>query len=108
MWGHTEIQEQLHIIDGKKAPDLVIVNATYLHSIYKKWLTGNIWISGDRIVYVGKEMPAIIDGAEIVDATGKKIVPGYIEPHVHPFQLYNPENICRICGQSRNDDVYRG
>ena len=39
---------------------------------------------------LGREMPAMTEGAEIVDAAGKKIVPGYIEPHVHPFQLYNP------------------
>ncbi len=90
MWEHKEIIAQLHMIDGKKAPDIIIINAEYLHSIYKKWVTGNIWIAGDRIVYAGKEMPAMIDGAEIVDAAGKKIVPGYIEPHVHPFQLYNP------------------
>ncbi|CAM3209614.1 adenine deaminase C-terminal domain-containing protein [Filibacter tadaridae] len=90
MWEHSEINEQLQIINGKKAPDIVIVNANYLHSIYKKWMTGNIWIAGDRIVYAGNEMPSMIGSAEVVDATGKKIVPGYIEPHVHPFQLYNP------------------
>ncbi|MBO0601645.1 adenine deaminase [Sporosarcina sp. E16_3] len=90
MWEPKEIKNQLHMIDGKKAPDLIITNAEYLHSIYKKWVTGNIWIAGDRIVYAGKEMPAMTEGAEIFDATGKKIVPGYIEPHVHPFQLYNP------------------
>ena len=90
MWEPKEIKDQLHMIDGKKAPDLIITNAEYLHSIYKKWVTGNIWIAGDRIVYAGKEMPVMTEGAEIFDATGKKIVPGYIEPHVHPFQLYNP------------------
>ncbi len=90
MWEHSEVNAQLHMIDGKKAPDLIITNAVYLHSIYKKWVSGNIWIAGDRIVYAGKEMPAISEGAEIFDASGKKIVPGYIEPHVHPFQLYNP------------------
>jgi adenine deaminase len=90
MWEHSEVNAQLHMIDGKKAPDLIIINAEYLHSIYKKWVTGNIWIAGDRIVYAGKEMPSMTEGAEIFNATGKKIVPGYIEPHVHPFQLYNP------------------
>lgn len=99
MWQNSEIREQLLVIDGKKAPDLVITNATYLHSIYKKWLTGNIWISGDRIVYAGKEMPAEIEGTEIINATGKKIVPGYIEPHVHPFQLYNPQTFAEYAGR---------
>ncbi|WP_313237842.1 adenine deaminase C-terminal domain-containing protein [Sporosarcina ureae] len=91
MWSAKEIQSQLAIIDGQKAPDIVIKNATYLHSIFKKWAQGNIWIQGDRIIYVGERMPAMLEGTECVDAYGKKIVPGYIEPHVHPFQLYNPE-----------------
>ena len=99
MWKPSEVKEQLHMIDGKKAPNLVIINATYLHSIYKRWLTGNIWIAGDRIVYAGKEMPAITEGTDMVDATGKKIVPGYIEPHVHPFQLYNPRTLADYAGR---------
>ena len=99
MWESSEIKEQLHIIDGKKAPDIIITNAEYLHSIYKKWMKGNIWIARDRIVYAGKEMPAMMEGAEIVDATGKKIVPGYIEPHVHPFQLYNPRTFAEYAAQ---------
>ena len=74
MWGHNEIKDQLAIINGEKAPNLLIINAEYLHSIYKKWMTGNIWISGDRIVYAGKDMPAMTEGTEIFDASGKKIV----------------------------------
>lgn len=91
MWGHSEIKAQLAIINGEKAPDLLITNAEYLHSVYKKWMIGNIWVSGDRIVYVGSEIPALTEGAEIFDASGKKVVSGYIEPHAHPFQLYNPQ-----------------
>ncbi|MDW0117915.1 adenine deaminase C-terminal domain-containing protein [Sporosarcina thermotolerans] len=99
MWDQREIQQQLGVINGKLAPDLIIQNATYLHSIFKKWVTGNIWIKGDRIVYAGDRMPAITEGTEIVDATNKKIVPGYIEPHVHPFQLYNPETFAEYAGR---------
>lgn len=99
MWDQREIQQQLGILNGKIAPTLIIQNATYLHSIFKKWMTGNIWINDDRIVYAGERMPAMTEGAEIVDATGKKIVPGYIEPHVHPFQLYNPETFADYAGR---------
>ncbi|MCM3711445.1 adenine deaminase C-terminal domain-containing protein [Sporosarcina luteola] len=99
MWDQHEIQRQLGVINGKVAPDLIIQNATYLHSIFKKWVTGNIWIKGDRIVYAGGRMPAMTEGSEIVDATGKRIVPGYIEPHVHPFQLYNPETFADYAGR---------
>lgn len=99
MWEMTEIQQQIRIMNGKQAPDLLIVNAEYLHSIYKKWIKGNIWIAGDRIVYVGQDMPAVTEGTEIVDAAGKKIVPGYIEPHVHPFLLYNCETLAEYAAQ---------
>lgn len=91
MWNSEQITDQLAVINGQKAPDIVIQNAVYLHSILKKWVEGNIWISGDRIVYAGEKMPPEMEEAEIVDASNKKIVPGYIEAHVHPFQLYNPE-----------------
>ncbi|WP_301109073.1 adenine deaminase C-terminal domain-containing protein [Sporosarcina sp.] len=99
MWNAQELQEQLAIINGQKAPDILIENATYLHSIFKKWMKGNIWIQGDRIVYVGERLPAQFEGTERVDASGKKIVPGYIEPHVHPFQLYNPESFADYAGK---------
>ncbi len=99
MWGQADIQKQLQIINGQLAPDILIRNADYLHSIYKKWMRGNVWIAGDRIVYVGEEMPALTDGTEIIDAEGKKIVPGYIEPHVHPFQLYNPVSFAEFASQ---------
>ncbi|QTD43041.1 adenine deaminase C-terminal domain-containing protein [Sporosarcina sp. Te-1] len=99
MWNQKEIFEQIEIIDGKKSPTLVIQNATYLHSIFKKWMTGHIWIAGDRIIYAGPKMPVQLEGAEIVDAAGKRIVPGYIEPHVHPFQLYNPETFAQYAGR---------
>lgn len=99
MWGQQAIYKQIEIINGKAAPDLIIQNAEYVHSILKKWVTGNIWIADDRIVYAGERMPAMMEDAEIMDATGKKIVPGYIEPHVHPFQLYNPETFAEYAGQ---------
>ncbi|WP_153722245.1 adenine deaminase C-terminal domain-containing protein [Sporosarcina cascadiensis] len=99
MWNTQELQVQLAIINGQKAPDLLIENATYLHSIFKKWMKGNIWIQGDRIVYVGERLPAQLEGTERVDASGKKIVPGYIEPHVHPFQIYNPESFADYAGK---------
>lgn len=86
----TDVVEQVEIIDGKRAPDLIITNAEYLHAIYKKWLVGNIWVYGEKIVYAGKEMPKNTDESQLFDAKGLKIVPGYIEPHVHPFQLYSP------------------
>ena len=99
MWNAEEIASQIAVIDGKEAPDLIIKNATYLHSILKHWKTGTIWIKQGRILYTGERMPPLTEGADLIDAAGKWIVPGYIEPHVHPFQLYNPETFAQFAAQ---------
>lgn len=99
LWKNNELRNQLKIITKDESPDLVLKNAYYLHGIYKKWMTGNIWIHDDRIVYAGKEMPLIGEATEIADMTGKFIVPGYVEPHVHPFQLYNPQSFADYSAQ---------
>ncbi len=62
------------IIDGTGAPGFV----------------GDVRISGDRILAVGKDLNT--DGAQVVDATGKIVIPGLIDPHVHE------EWICLIDG----------
>jgi len=98
-WKIDELRKQVAVIDGKLAPSIVLKNARYLHSMLKTWLEGNIWILGNRIVYVGTEMPAQLSGTEVIDLAGKTVVPGYIEPHVHPFQLYHPQSFADFASQ---------
>lgn len=99
-WKLHDLHEQADVLDGKKAPSLLLINARYLHSTLKQWVYGNIWIAGERIVYAGEDMPKNTDGTEIVDMTGKTLVPGYIEPHVHPFQLYNVTTFADFAAQT--------
>lgn len=99
IWKIQQLRNQAAVLDGQLAPTIVLKNARFLHSLLKAWIVGNIWIYGDRIVYVGNEMPSNMDGTEIVDLTGKTVVPGYIEPHVHPFQLYNPVSFAEYAAQ---------
>ncbi|MEK3976591.1 adenine deaminase C-terminal domain-containing protein [Psychrobacillus sp. FSL K6-1267] len=99
IWKIEHIRHQIEVVNGTKAPDILITNATYLHSHLKKWIIGNIWIVKDRIVYSGTDMPLITNQTEVYDAAGQKIVPGYIEPHVHPFQLYNPQTFADFAAQ---------
>jgi adenine deaminase len=44
----------------------------------------------DRIAYVGEKEPLTDDDTRIIDGRGFTLVPGYIEPHVHSYQVYNP------------------
>ena len=89
-WKNKQLREHVAIIDGKHAPTLLLKNARYLNQIFRQWMTANIWIYEDRIVYVGDKLPSRLDGCEIVDCSEMLLVPGYIEPHAHPFLLYNP------------------
>ncbi|WP_339230941.1 adenine deaminase C-terminal domain-containing protein [Oceanobacillus sp. FSL K6-2867] len=90
-WRNRELRQHVKVIDGLAAPTLVLKNTTYLNVYTKQWLEANIWIFNDRIIYVGEQLPKRLDDAEVIDCAGKYLVPGYIEPHAHPFQLANPE-----------------
>ncbi|WP_433746845.1 adenine deaminase C-terminal domain-containing protein [Falsibacillus pallidus] len=99
-WKNKQIRDHVAVLNGDKSPTLLLKNARYLHSVLKKWLTGNIWVYEDRIVYVGENLPETMNGCEIVDCAGSTLVPGYIEPHVHPFQLYNPQSFTQYASQT--------
>ncbi|WP_338752962.1 adenine deaminase C-terminal domain-containing protein [Bacillus sp. FJAT-52991] len=90
-WKNRQLRAHVSVVNGEISPTLVLTNARFLHSILKQWVTANIWIYEDRIVYVGEELPESKGSYEIYDCHGKTLVPGYIEPHVHPFLLYNPQ-----------------
>ncbi|GAB4074475.1 adenine deaminase C-terminal domain-containing protein [Barrientosiimonas marina] len=92
-WRNRELRQHVAVIDGTAEPTIVLKNGTYLNTYTKQWLKANIWILHDRIVYVGDQLPEKSGSAEIVDCEGMYLVPGYIEPHAHPFQLYNPEEL---------------
>ncbi|MBS4179468.1 adenine deaminase C-terminal domain-containing protein [Lederbergia citrea] len=99
-WKNKQIREQVAVMNGKKSPTILLKNARFLHSVLKKWLIANIWIYNDRIIYVGEELPESTKNCEVVDCTGLTLVPGFIEPHVHPFQLYNPQSFSRYAAQT--------
>ncbi|RSK25758.1 adenine deaminase [Bacillus sp. HMF5848] len=99
-WKNKQLREHIDVIDGKKAPSIVLKQATYLNQFVRRWMTANIWIYEDRIVYVGDQMPTNTKNTEMVDCQGVTLVPGYIEPHAHPFQLYNPHTFAMYASQT--------
>lgn len=98
-WRNRELREHVAVVENKIAPTIVFTNSTYLNVFTKSWVHANIWIYKDRIVYVGDRMPIKTDNTDIIDCTGQYLVPGYIEPHAHPFQLYNPEELALHAGK---------
>ena len=45
---------------------------------------GDIWCEGETITQIGSNLPAPA-GAEVIDAKGKYVFPGFIDPHVHIY-----------------------
>src|SRR5277367_6053907 len=45
---------------------------------------GDIYAEGETITRIGKNLE-VPDGTEVVDATGKLVFPGFIDPHVHIY-----------------------
>ncbi|WP_026564714.1 adenine deaminase C-terminal domain-containing protein [Bacillus sp. UNC41MFS5] len=98
-WKNKHLRMHVSILDGKASPTILLKNALYLNQTFRKWLRANIWIYEDRIVYVGENLPTHLDNCEIIDCTNEILVPGYIEPHAHPFQLYNPLTLAAYASQ---------
>lgn len=104
-WSNNQIRKQVEVLDEIIHPHLILKNATYLNTYLQQWLVANIWIYEDRIVYVGENFPEHIDGGEVIDCLGQFLVPGYIEPHAHPCQLYNPLTLAKHAGFFGDNNV---
>lgn len=98
-WKNLKLREHVSVLDGKNSPTILLKNATYLNQVFRKWMKANIWIYEDRIVYVGDKLPENSKNCEVVDCTDSFLVPGYIEPHAHPFLLYNPHALANYAAQ---------
>jgi len=99
-WKNKQLRDHAAVLDGSLSPTILLKNATYLNQTFRRWMTANIWIYKDRIVYVGENLPENTKQCETVDCSGMKLVPGYIEPHAHPFQLYNPHSFAAYASQT--------
>ncbi|HEX4129033.1 MAG TPA: dihydropyrimidinase [Pirellulales bacterium] len=58
-----------------KNADIVTVSERY---------TADIWCADETITQIGPNLPAPA-GAEVIDAHGKQVFPGFIDPHTHIY-----------------------
>ncbi len=65
---------------GSIPADLVYKNITMLMVSTGEWITGDLAVTGDRIVAAG---PESYEGKRIIDGTGLFAVPGFIDAHLH-------------------------
>jgi adenine deaminase len=74
-------------------PDLVVSGGTVADVYTGTWVEANVECSGGRIAYVGPREPRRGPGTLEIDARGRVVAPGYVEPHAHPWVLYSPASL---------------
>ena len=79
------IKMLMNVAMGKEKADLVIRDANLVNVYSNELLHGyTIAIKGEKIAYVGKDGKHTIgDRTEVIDASGKVVIPGFIDSHTH-------------------------
>lgn len=84
----------MRTVHGDEGVDVWLKDGLVLNVFTGEWLRQHVWIKHDTIVYVGEKAPH--DAQKTLDLSGYVLVPGYIEPHAHPFQLYHPYTLAEF------------
>ncbi len=84
----------------KEQTDIFLKGGTVLNVYSGELLKMNVAIKEKRIWYAGSRSDMVGNETMILDVDNKVLVPGYIEPHFHPWMIYNPisfgEEACRL------------
>ena len=72
-------QRIVNVAAGREKADLVLKNASYVNVFSNQICTGDIAVAEGLIVGIG----CSYQGAEELDLTGKLLLPGFIDAHVH-------------------------
>ena len=88
-------------VDPSKNKENILLKGGTLLNVYSgELLKMNIATRGEKIWYVGPSSDDMSRDTQVVDVGNKILVPGYIDPHFHPWFTYNPisfgEEACRL------------
>jgi adenine deaminase len=81
---------------GASPADLYVRGASLLNVYTGEIYPAAVAVKGERIAYVGPRDDMVGPRTRVVDATGQVLVPGYIDPHVHPATLTTPAALARF------------
>lgn len=61
--------------------DLIIANGRIVDGCGNPWYYGDVGVRRDRIAAIGA--PGALSGRRVVDAAGRYVTPGFVDPHTH-------------------------
>src|SRR5919201_2027903 len=73
-----DLARRLAVARGDEPADLVLRGGRVLSVFTREWLDTDVAIAGGYVAGLGA-----YDGAEVVDASGRYVVPGFIDAHMH-------------------------
>jgi adenine deaminase len=85
----------IRVAQSLEAPDLLVRGGSVWNAFTGEVLPGDVAICEDRIAWAGPGSwnGPIAETTSLADAGGRIIVPGYIEPHTHPWPFANPLSV---------------
>ncbi len=88
----AEVQTLMNVALGKEKADLAVMGGDLVNVYTGEFLQGwSVAIKGKRIAYVGKDGSHTIGPeTEVLDASGKTLIPGLIDGHAHIFWYSTP------------------
>lgn len=84
------MRELIAVSKGELAADYFFSGGYVLDVYNGDLLTANLAVKGQRIAYMGPAEGMVGETTSVIDLNGQVLVPGYIEPHAHPFTMYHP------------------
>jgi adenine deaminase len=96
----------IEIALGEKAAEQYLKGGQVLNVYTGELLKENIAVYGDRIAYVGPSEKMIGKKTRILEARGKILVPGYMDPHAHTDLYYNPAAFSEQVVQTGTTSVF--
>ena len=94
MWAR-ERARLVAVARGEAAADRYVRGGLLLNVYTGEIYPANVAIRGERVAYVGLRDDMVGPRTEVIDASGRTLVPGYIEPHAHPWNLATPAALAR-------------
>jgi adenine deaminase len=73
-----------------RTADLILTGGTVLNIYSGELIKADVAVKDSRIVFAGTAAPTTGRAAAVMDVADKVLVPGYVEPHCHPWLLYTP------------------
>ncbi|WP_066632753.1 adenine deaminase C-terminal domain-containing protein [Desulfolucanica intricata] len=86
-------QKLIKTAQGKRFANIFIKNGTVINVYTGELIKAHVAVVDKYIAYVGESEKALGAETKVIDAKGKLLCPGYIEPHGHPFLMYNPVSL---------------